>query len=38
LTEPRIEAVHSTAQRFPTPRPEADGTLEWNATTAVTVT
>ncbi|HZC72869.1 MAG TPA: enolase C-terminal domain-like protein [Jatrophihabitans sp.] len=38
MTGPRIEAVASTAQRFPAPRPEADGTLEWDATTAVTVT
>jgi len=34
---PRITAVTAAVYRFPTPEPEADGTLEWDATTAVTV-
>jgi L-alanine-DL-glutamate epimerase-like enolase superfamily enzyme len=34
----RIEAVSTGVYRFPTPEPEADGTLQWDATTAVTVT
>jgi len=33
----RIEDVRVAAYRFPTPTPEADGTLTWDATTAVTV-
>jgi L-alanine-DL-glutamate epimerase-like enolase superfamily enzyme len=32
-----IDAVDVSAFRFPTPHPEADGTLEWDATTAVVV-
>ncbi|WP_179469068.1 enolase C-terminal domain-like protein [Mycolicibacterium vinylchloridicum] len=32
---PTIERVTVSAYRFPTPHPESDGTLEWNATTAV---
>jgi L-alanine-DL-glutamate epimerase-like enolase superfamily enzyme len=36
MTEP-ITAVRTASFRFPTPTPEADGTLSWNATTAVTV-
>ncbi|HEY4563949.1 MAG TPA: mandelate racemase, partial [Thermoanaerobaculia bacterium] len=31
-----ITAVRTGVYRFPTPSPEADGTLEWDATTAVT--
>lgn len=34
---PTIDHVQVDAFRFPTPGPEADGTLEWDATTAVTV-
>ncbi len=34
-TEPRIGAVRARAYRIPTDRPEADGTLEWRATTLV---
>lgn len=30
--------LHTGVHRFPTPHPEADGTLEWDTTTAVTVT
>jgi L-alanine-DL-glutamate epimerase-like enolase superfamily enzyme len=33
-----ITGVRTAVYRFPTPQPEADGTLEWHATTAVTVT
>jgi L-alanine-DL-glutamate epimerase-like enolase superfamily enzyme len=33
-----ITDVSAAVYRFPTPEPEADGTLEWDATTAVTVT
>jgi L-alanine-DL-glutamate epimerase-like enolase superfamily enzyme len=33
-----ISGVSVAIYTFPTPEPEADGTLEWNATTAVTVT
>lgn len=29
--------LHTGVRHFPTPHPEADGTLEWEATTAVTV-
>jgi L-alanine-DL-glutamate epimerase-like enolase superfamily enzyme len=36
MTAP-ITAVRTTSYRFPTPSPEADGTLTWDATTAVTV-
>jgi L-alanine-DL-glutamate epimerase-like enolase superfamily enzyme len=32
-----VTAVRSRVYRFPTPVPEADGTLAWDATTAVTV-
>jgi L-alanine-DL-glutamate epimerase-like enolase superfamily enzyme len=32
-----VTAVRTGVYRFPTPTPEADGTLEWDATTAVTV-
>jgi L-alanine-DL-glutamate epimerase-like enolase superfamily enzyme len=34
---PAITAVRTAVFRFPTPTPEADGTLAWDATTAVTV-
>ncbi|WP_283609260.1 enolase C-terminal domain-like protein [Mycolicibacterium poriferae] len=34
---PSIDDVQVDVFRFPTPGPEADGTLEWDATTAVTV-
>jgi len=34
---PPITAVTSAVYTFPTPEPEADGTLQWDATTAVTV-
>lgn len=34
---PTIDDVQVDVFRFPTPGPEADGTLEWDATTAVTV-
>lgn len=34
-TEPRIGTVRARAYRIPTDRPEADGTLEWRATTLV---
>ncbi len=33
----RVESVTCGVHRFPTPEPEADGTLTWDATTAVTV-
>jgi L-alanine-DL-glutamate epimerase-like enolase superfamily enzyme len=33
-----ITGFRTAVYRFPTPEPEADGTLEWDATTAVTVT
>ena len=33
-----ITRITTAVYRFPTPEPEADGTLQWNATTAVTVT
>ena len=33
-----IDAVTVAVYRFPTDRPEADGTLSWDATTAVTAT
>jgi L-alanine-DL-glutamate epimerase-like enolase superfamily enzyme len=32
-----VTAVRTSVFRFPTPTPEADGTLAWDATTAVTV-
>ena len=32
-----VTAVRTGVYRFPTPTPEADGTLAWDATTAVTV-
>ena len=35
---PRISGLTTAVYRFPTPEPEADGTLQWDATTAVTVT
>jgi L-alanine-DL-glutamate epimerase-like enolase superfamily enzyme len=34
---PAIGALRSSAYRFPTDAPEADGTFEWNATTLVLV-
>ncbi len=37
MSAERIVRVTGTAFEFPTPYPEADGTLEWSATTAVTV-
>src|SRR5689334_2132354 len=36
MAAPEITAVRSAAYRFPTDRPEADGTLAWDATTLVT--
>lgn len=36
--ETSIDDVAVAVYRFPTPEPEADGTLTWDATTAVTVT
>ena len=35
---PSITEISTAVYRFPTPEPEADGTLQWDATTAVTVT
>jgi L-alanine-DL-glutamate epimerase-like enolase superfamily enzyme len=35
---PSITGISAAVYRFPTPEPEADGTLQWDATTAVTVT
>ena len=35
---PTITDITTAVYRFPTPEPEADGTLQWDATTAVTVT
>ena len=35
---PPISRVTTAVYKFPTPEPEADGTLRWDATTAVTVT
>jgi L-alanine-DL-glutamate epimerase-like enolase superfamily enzyme len=35
---PVIDDITVAVYRFPTPEPEADGTLSWDATTAVTVT
>lgn len=37
-TGPVISRVTTAAYTFPTPQPEADGTLSWDSTTAVTVT
>jgi len=37
-TRTPIDAVTVAVYRFPTPEPEADGTLRWDATTAVTAT
>jgi hypothetical protein len=34
---PCVEAVDARAYRVPTPSPEADGTLAWDATTIVVV-
>lgn len=34
---PKITGLTTAAYTFPTPEPEADGTLQWKATTAVTV-
>jgi L-alanine-DL-glutamate epimerase-like enolase superfamily enzyme len=34
---PSIDRVTTATYEFPTPEPEADGTLNWSATTAVTV-
>lgn len=34
---PPITGLTTAVYRFPTPEPEADGTLSWDATTAVTV-
>jgi len=33
----RIGEISASVYRFPTPEPEADGTLQWDATTAVVV-
>ena len=38
MTLPAVSSVSTAVFRFPTPEPEADGTLSWDATTAVTVT
>ncbi len=35
---PPIDRITTTVYAFPTPEPEADGTLSWDATTAVAVT
>jgi L-alanine-DL-glutamate epimerase-like enolase superfamily enzyme len=35
---PRLDALSAEVLRFPTPEPESDGTLDWDATTAVVVT
>jgi L-alanine-DL-glutamate epimerase-like enolase superfamily enzyme len=37
MTSPRIDAVEVAAYTVATPEPEADGTLTWEATTAVVV-
>lgn len=34
----KVDRLDATVYRFPTPAPEADGTLEWDATIAVVVT
>ncbi|HEV7206033.1 MAG TPA: enolase C-terminal domain-like protein [Jatrophihabitans sp.] len=36
--EPSLSAVRTATYTFPTPQPEADGTLRWDSTTAVAVT
>jgi L-alanine-DL-glutamate epimerase-like enolase superfamily enzyme len=36
--DPSITQIATAVYRFPTAEPEADGTLQWDATTAVTVT
>ena len=38
VVDTMIERVEVAVYRFPTPEPEGDGTLSWDATTAVTVT
>ncbi|MDQ6850337.1 MAG: mandelate racemase [Actinomycetota bacterium] len=38
INGPVIDDIGVAVYRFPTPEPEADGTLSWDATTAVTVT
>ena len=35
---PTISRLTTATYKFPTPEPEADGTLKWDSTTAVTVT
>ena len=35
---PRVDGLSAEVFRFPTPEPESDGTLEWDATTAVVAT
>lgn len=37
MTEPVIDGLGVAVRTFPTPEPEADGTLTWEATTAVVV-
>ncbi len=37
-TDTPITGIDTAVYRFPTPQPEADGTVQWDATTAVTVT
>ena len=37
MTDPVITGVETRVYRFPTPEPEADGTLQWDATVAVVV-
>ncbi|GGL93067.1 enolase C-terminal domain-like protein [Nakamurella endophytica] len=37
MTLEPVSAVETAVYRFPTPYPEADGTIEWDATTAVVV-
>ncbi|WP_249522601.1 enolase C-terminal domain-like protein [Modestobacter marinus] len=36
-SDPRVDALEVAVYRLPTDRPEADGTLSWDATTAVVV-
>ncbi|MEC3919009.1 enolase C-terminal domain-like protein [Nocardia sp. CDC160] len=38
MKTPDIDGITVEVYRFPTPQPEADGTLTWDATTAVVVT
>jgi L-alanine-DL-glutamate epimerase-like enolase superfamily enzyme len=38
MSAAKVSSVSAAVYRFPTPEPEADGTLEWDATTAVIVT